>query len=127
MIHIKKIMVPVDFSATSKNAVNYGLSLALQFDAALILAHIVPYDATAYQEAKAQLLELIPDAYRERLNFEIVVKGGSVRPEILALADDRDVDLVVMGTHGRAYFERMLLGSVTERMLRKVNVPVLTV
>jgi nucleotide-binding universal stress UspA family protein len=120
-------MVPVDFSETSKKAVNYGLSLALEFDATLILVHIVPYDVKAYEGAKIQLLELIPRECRERLNFEIVVKAGSVRPEILEVVDGRDVDLVVMGTHGRPYFERLLLGSVTERMLRKVNVPILTV
>jgi nucleotide-binding universal stress UspA family protein len=127
MIHTKKIMVPVDFSETSKKAVNYGLSLALEFEARLILAHIVPYDVKVYEYAKERLLELIPPEYRERLNFEIIVKAGSVRPEILGIVHDKEVDLVVMGTHGRPYFERLLLGSLTERMLRQVNVPILTV
>jgi nucleotide-binding universal stress UspA family protein len=120
-------MVPVDFSDTSKNAVIYGLSLALEFDAKLILVHIAPFEAQAYEQAKIELLALIPNEYRERLNFEIVVKAGPVRPEILAIANGGEVDLVIMGTHGRPYFERMLVGSVTERMLRKVNVPILTV
>ena len=127
MLNIKKILVPVDFSATSKMAVNYGLSLALEFQAKLFLTHIVVYEPRAYDEAKAHLLELIPAESREKLNFEIIVKSGDVREEILGIVKDIDIDLVVMGTHGKSYIERMLLGSVTERMLRKLPVPVLTV
>ena len=127
MIHIKKLMVPVDFSEASKKAVNYGLSLALEFQARLILAHIVQYDTLAYLTAKARLLELIPDELRERTDFEIIVKGGEVREELLGILDEKEIDLIVMGSRGRSYFERLLLGSVTERMLRKVHVPILTV
>ena len=127
MIRIKKIMVPVDFSEPSKKAVNYGLSLCTEFKARLILTHIVPYDALAYLTAKANLLELIPAEYREKLDFEIIVKGGDVREELLGIVHEKNVDLVVMGSRGRSYFERMLLGSVTERMLRKLHIPVLTV
>jgi nucleotide-binding universal stress UspA family protein len=125
MIHIKTIMVPVDFSETSKKAVNYGLSLALEFDARLVLAHVIPYTVRADEEAR--MLDLIPLDCREALNFEIVIRSGEVRQEILGIVQDKDIDLVVMGTHGRPYFERLLLGSVTERMLRKLHVPILTV
>jgi nucleotide-binding universal stress UspA family protein len=127
MIRVKKILVPVDFSEPSKKAVNYGLSLCLEFKAQLILTHIVPYDALAYLAAKESLLALIPAAYREDLNFEIIVKAGDVRQELLGIVEEKDIDLVVMGSHGRSYFERMLLGSVTERMLRRLHVPILTV
>jgi nucleotide-binding universal stress UspA family protein len=127
MIRIKNIMVPVDFSDASKKAVNYGLSFALESEARLILAHIGPPDAAAYDQAKKDLLELIPPECRERMTFEIIVKGGNVQSELLGIVEDREVDLVVMGTHGRGYVERMLLGSVTERMLRKLHVPILTV
>ena len=127
MIRIKKILVPVDFSEPSKKAVNYGLSLCTEFKARLVLTHIVPYDALAYLTAKANLLELIPAEYREKLDFEIIVKGGDVREELLGIVHEKNIDLVVMGSRGRSYFERMLLGSVTERMLRKLHIPVLTV
>jgi nucleotide-binding universal stress UspA family protein len=125
MIHIKTIMVPVDFSETSKKAVNYGLSLALQFNAHLVLAHVSPFTSRAEEEAR--LLDLIPFDCREALHTEIVVKSGEVRQEILEIVQEKEVDLVVMGTHGRKYLERLLLGSVTERMLRKLHIPVLTV
>jgi nucleotide-binding universal stress UspA family protein len=119
--------VPVDFSEPSKTAVNYGLSLAVEFDADLLLANIAPFDRDLYEKAKVQLFELIPGYLWDRLDFETIVKSGDVRDEILGIVKDRLVDLVVMGSHGRGYFERMVLGSVTERMLRQLPVPVLTV
>jgi nucleotide-binding universal stress UspA family protein len=125
MIHIKSIMVPVDFSDTSKKAVNYGLSLALQFNARLVLAHITPFTKQGKEEE--QLRELIPIDCRDALDFATVVKSGEVRHEILEIVKEKEIDLVVMGTHGRPYFERLLLGSVTERMLRKLHIPILTV
>jgi nucleotide-binding universal stress UspA family protein len=125
MIHIKSIMVPVDFSDTSKKALNYGLSLALQFNARLVLAHITPFTTRGAEEV--QLRDLIPIDCRDALDFEIVVKSGEVRNEILEIVNEQEIDLVVMGTHGRPYFERLLLGSVTERMLRQLHIPVLTV
>jgi nucleotide-binding universal stress UspA family protein len=127
MIHLKNILVPVDFSGPSKKAINYGLSLAVGFKAKLVLAHIAPFDAAVYDRAKLQLLSLLPVEYREQIDFEIIVKAGEVRQELLGIVEDKEIDLVVMGTRGRSYFERMLLGSVTERMLRKLHVPVLTV
>jgi nucleotide-binding universal stress UspA family protein len=120
-------MVPVDFSEPSKKAVNYGLSLASEFESRLLLAHIAPFDSGLYDKAKAQLLQLIPADLRERLDFEIVVKAGDIREELLATVEEKEIDLVVMGSRGRSYFERMLLGSVTERLLRKLHVPILTV
>jgi nucleotide-binding universal stress UspA family protein len=125
MIHIKSIMVPVDFSDTSKKAVNYGLSLALEFNSRLVLAHITPF--TTRGEEEGQLRDLIPADCREALEFEIVIKSGEVRHELLEIVKEKEIDLVVMGTHGRPYFERLLLGSVTERMLRKLHIPILTV
>jgi len=142
MIDIKKILVPVDFSEPSKQAVNYGLSLALQYNARLVLTHIVPsnvgmvytfpMESFAFEKeqsayAKSMLPDLVPSEYRERVNLETVVKIGSVADELLGIVKNDKVDLVVMGTHGRKAFERFLLGSLTERMLRKMPVPILTV
>ena len=127
MIHIKKVMVPVDFSEASKKGVNYGLSLALEFEARLVLANIVRYDSLAYLTAKAHLLDLIPAELRERLDFELIVKSGDIRQELLGIVEEKEIDLVVMGSRGRSHVQRLLLGSVTERMLRKLHVPILTV
>jgi nucleotide-binding universal stress UspA family protein len=142
MIDIKRILVPVDFSEPSKKAVNYGLSLALQFEARLVLTHIVPTnvgmvytfptESFAFEKdqaafAKSMLPSLVPEAYRDRIDLETIVKVGVVLDELLAIVKDDKIDMVVMGTHGRNAVERFFLGSLTERMLRKLPVPILTV
>src|SRR5205823_2534459 len=96
MIRIKRILVPVDFSEPSKTAVNYGTSLAQEFEAELILANITPFDRSADENAKLELIKLIPEDRRECLHFETIVKSGEVRDEILAMVNDRNIDLVVM-------------------------------
>jgi len=142
MIRIQKILVPVDFSAPSKTAVNYGLSLALEYNARLVLAHIVfPFTTLVYtfptesfvfekeqvEYAKSRMTGLVPAEHSVRVDFETIVKVGELRSELLAIVDDEQIDLIVMGTHGRNAFNRFLLGSLTERMLRRVRVPIMTV
>jgi nucleotide-binding universal stress UspA family protein len=142
MIGIRRILVPVDFSEPAKTAVNYGLSLALRFNAKLVLSHIVPpstapiytfpteslaFEQTQAEYAKSMLPALVPEEYRSQVDLVTVVRVGDVRSELLAVVSDEKIDLVVMGTHGRNAFERFLLGSLTERMLRKLPVPILTV
>lgn len=142
MISIDKILVPVDFSEPSKVAVRYGLSMALQFKSRLVLAHIVPtstaliytFPAESYafekeqaRSAKSMLPALVPEELRDRVNLQTIVKVGEVRSELLATIKDEGISLVVMGAHGRNVLDRLLLGSLTERMLRKLPVPILTV
>jgi nucleotide-binding universal stress UspA family protein len=142
MISLKKILVPVDFSEPSNKAVTYGLALAEQFDAKLILAHIVP-ESTAllyafptelpevekeqYARAKHAINKLVPVERAARLNLQTIVKIGKIEAELLGIVKDEAVDLVVLGTHGRRQMGRWFIGSITEHMLRKVPVPVLTV
>jgi nucleotide-binding universal stress UspA family protein len=127
MIRIPTILVPVDFSEPSKKAVNYAMSFALEFGSHLILAHVAPFDAAAHEKARADLLALIPTDVREQLHYEFIVKSGDVRAELLGIVEDRDVQLVVMGTHGRSAIGHLFVGSTTEKMLRNLHVPVLTV
>jgi nucleotide-binding universal stress UspA family protein len=142
MIDIKRILVPIDFSEPSRTALNYGLSLALQFNARLVLAHVVPpnvglvytfptesfaFEKDQARYAKSMLPTLIPAEYMDRLDLQTIVKVGVIQDELLAVVKDEKIDIVVMGTHGRNAFERFLLGSLTEKMLRKVPVPILTV
>src|SRR5262249_51006009 len=142
VISLKKILVPVDFSEPSKKAVTYGLSLAEQFNAKLILAHIVP-ESTAllyafptelpevekdqYAKAKQEINNLVPAERAANSNLQTIVKVGNVEAELLGIVKDEAIDLVVLGTHGRRQLGRWFIGSVAEHMLRKVPVPVLTV
>jgi nucleotide-binding universal stress UspA family protein len=142
MIDIKAILVPVDFSDSSRKAVNYGLSLALQFNARLVLAHIVPAnvgrvctcqtESFAFEEdqeaqARSMLPLLVWRQYRDRVNLQTIVDVGVVEDKLLTIVKDEKIDLVVMSTHGIRGLQRFILGSVTERMLRLLPVPLLTV
>jgi nucleotide-binding universal stress UspA family protein len=142
MISFEKILVPVDFSEPSKKALTYGLTLTGQFNANLILAHIVP-ESTAlmyafptelpeiekeqYEKAKHEIDELVPAEHTAKLNLRTIIKVGKIEQELLAIVKDEGIDLVVMGTHGRRLLGRWFIGSVTEHMLRSLPVPVLTV
>lgn len=142
MIAFKKILVPVDFSEASRKAVTYGLTLAGQFNARLIIAHIVPESsALAYafptetfeiervqeEKAQAEIKSLVPAEYRTQHDIQTIVRTGSIEAELLGIVQNEGVDLVIMGTHGRRRLARWFIGSVTEHILRKVPVPVLTV
>jgi nucleotide-binding universal stress UspA family protein len=142
MIDIKTVLVPVDFSEASKKAAKYGLTLAAQLNARLVLAHIVP-DVTALtysvppesyalqqqqrEAAGRSIQSIIPPEFVKKFDVETIVKLGDVETELLQTVKDTKADLVVLGTHGRRYPGRWFLGSVTEHILRKVPVPVVTV
>ena len=142
MIQIKNILVPVDFSQPSKKALRFGLSLALQFHARLVVAHVIPslalfdygfpggtpeLEKLASADARRLLDETVSLEYRERVQFHPIVRAGDVRDELLRIITEEHIDFVVMGSHGRRNVERFFLGSTTEHILRKVPVPVLTV
>lgn len=142
MKDIKKILVPVDFSEASARALRYGVALGREFEASLVLVHIIEYsrplayvfpadtfevETHKYDEVHGKLRDLIPGDVRDSLDYRIVVKAGTPEDELLASIGDERADLLVMGTHGRRAFERWVLGSVTEHMLRKAPVPVMVV
>jgi nucleotide-binding universal stress UspA family protein len=142
MTRISRVLVPVDFSKASQKAMYYATHLALKFNAGLTAAHIIPsfsafnyafpentteFEKKALEEAKVRLPEEVPAEYREQLNPETIVKIGDVRDELLATITEKNVDLVVMGTHGRRTVGRFFLGSAAENILRRCPVPILTV
>jgi nucleotide-binding universal stress UspA family protein len=142
MISFEKILIPVDFSEPSKNALKYGLTLASQFNAKVIVAHIVP-ESSALQyafptetsrverhqedEALHAVQELLASSHVPSIDVRTVVKTGIIGIELLQLVKDEDVRLVVMGTHGRRKLGRWFIGSIAEGLLRQVPVPILTV
>ena len=139
---VTHILVPVDFSDAAHHAMHWAGLLALKFEAKLTVAHIVPpssafnyafpgdiyeFEKKVFAEASERLPREIPAVYRGRLNTQAIVRAGDVRDELLGIISAEGVDLIVMGTHGRRALERFALGSTTERMLRTVPVPILTV
>lgn len=138
MIIVKRIMVPIDFGPTSEAALNYGIEMARVFGARLHLLHVfevstavrehhVDLSIAAVADGPERLSELLSSTDRRELRPVCENRIGAPADEILDYAADRDIDLIVMGTHGREGFARVLLGSVAETVVRKSKCPVLTV
>lgn len=143
MINLKRILVPSDFSECSEAAVRYGLELAHKFGASLHLLHVVQDPATqawAAEGLAVPLLEAVYEWQKEaqvRLEQSIPAEARATAtitctiaapyPEIVRYATDNNIDLIVMGTHGRSGMSHMLLGSVAEKVVRRAPCPVLTV
>ena len=135
-----RVLVPTDGSDTAARAVETGVGVAREFDAALDVLSVVEttgvgFDIRSeqYREERQRAAQRIVDDAVERAraagvaSAEGFVAFGIPHEEIVALAEERGADLVVMGTHGRTGLDRYLLGSVAERTLRIAGVPVLTV
>ncbi|HEY6270829.1 MAG TPA: universal stress protein [Terriglobales bacterium] len=144
MPKFERILCPVDFSEFSAKASEYAYSLAKHYRARLFLEHVVQPLTIAYPyysfpmpaadmyldqdvEARKRLQEFAQRYTRNGLQPELVVQKGLLPEGILAFAERNKVDLIVMGTHGRQGFDRLTLGSVTEKVLRKAHCPVLAV
>jgi len=131
-----RILVPTDFSAPSEAALAYGREIADRFDATLHLIHIAenPFlraavvDRRSLEEAPTRWLEdRLTDADRRHGAVAIVEQGDEPASEILQYATSANIDLIVMGTHGRTGLARVVLGSVAEAVVRAAPCPVLTV
>jgi nucleotide-binding universal stress UspA family protein len=143
MITFRRILCPVDTSPFSRRAVRYAVALGKWYDAEVTVLSVrpaalppglwlsgpsaVPLEApTSHEEAVDAIREFARGASGADPS-RVVVADGSIVPEIVRVARELPADLIVMGTHGHSGFERLLLGSVTERILRKASCPVLTI
>lgn len=143
MVQIRRILCPVDFSEFSRCALDHAAALSRLYQAELTVVHVSPPSPTlpASERAPGQtvLAPLDGEPLAEELRSlfgatsdqhpvpEFRVLAGPVVGTILDLADETNTDLIVLGTHGRTGFERFVLGSVTEKVVRKAPCPVLTV
>jgi len=144
-MQLKSILCPVDFSDFSVAAYRYSLSLAEYYKAKLLALHVAelrkyPFaDYGAYEADFANFSRAICEGGQKRLQ-EFIKKhsAGIIRPEfvvyqgnasdcILSCAQEQNVEIIVMGTHGRRGFDRLVLGSATDRVMRKAPCPVLVV
>lgn len=123
----EKILVPTDGSEVAKRAGEYAIALAEQFDATLEIIHISePIDKS---EDSGPVSTLADAASELALTFEtaVIEESGDVHRSIIDYAEQNEIDIIVMGTHGRTGINRFLLGSVAEQTLRESTVPVVTV
>jgi nucleotide-binding universal stress UspA family protein len=145
MLEIKSIVCPVDFSEFSARAYHHAVSLAEHYRAKLVAQHVIelshyPYadfaaSAGNYENfsramlegGKEQLREFVKMYTQAEIQTEIVVSQGTAPDSILSFAQDQKMDLIVMGTHGRRGFDRLMLGTTTDRVMRRSVCPVLAV
>lgn len=146
LMTLRSILVPTDFSTSADRALAYAVNLADRFGASLQLLHVVDeLDSERYgieegkeqavslrdqirTEALERLRKIAPDESPVEVQPNVSLHlGGDVADAIREHVEDRDVDLVAMGTHGRQGIDRLVLGSVTDSLIRRVKCPVLTV
>lgn len=145
-IGYEKIIVPIDFSDTSRKAFYVALKYAKVFDADTYVLHVLEpldtFDTTSRVEAHTaeiaraeegvkrrvdELFERAGLAEVDRRRVHISIRGGKPWKETLQYAHDIGADLIVMGSHGQTSFKDILLGSTTERVVRKASCHVLCV
>ncbi len=145
MLEIKSILCPVDFSEFSARAYCHALSMAEHYRSKLVAQHVVEmwrhpsasFAATAqlYDEycqslrtsATERLQEFVKQHTQSEIQQELVVDQGIAADSILSFAQEQKSDLIVMGTHGLRGFDRLMLGSATDRVMRRAPCPVLAV
>ena len=135
-----RILCAVDFSESSKRALDYATRLAEEGQAVLTLAHIIEtrplyydfappmaIDLTAWiEEARTRLRTMVPDAVRSSCSIREVVREGKPSREILRLADEGANDLLVLGVQGRGAANLFVFGSTTYHVMREAHCAVLT-
>lgn len=146
MMDIREILCPIDYSDASRHALEHALAVAKWFGARITALHVVhsplfppstvlfaglpdpsSSEITVDRACEQVLRDWVATARSAGVSVAVDVREGNVAREILAIADARATDLIAMGTHGRGGFDRFVLGSVTEKILRRARCPVLTV
>ncbi len=144
MIKIERILFPTDFSSCAKHALKYALDFASERGAKLYILHVIPklnipigaggvtYPVSKIYEdmegeAKKNIHRLVPKRFLEKIKVENIIVRGTPFVDIIRLAKKYDIDLIVIGTHGRTGLAHALLGSTAEKVVRKAPCPVLCV
>ena len=136
-----KILCPVDFSEHSQRAVRFGALLARSFGSQITLLHVndpvlvatsaIVYAERAEEDTRAELNRLLDEAITDDQHHvrdvTILVTEGDPSEQIAKVSEEYGIDLIVMGTHGLGGYRRMLIGSTTERLLRRTTIPVAAV
>lgn len=140
-LRLKSVLMATDFSPASVKPLHHSLAIARHHGAKLYVAHVVP--PAPYLMAGPEALELgcegasqdmqqlqhdlLHDRSLDGLDHEFIIRRGRVWEELQAIILQKQIDLVVVGTHGRRGLEKLLLGSVAEQIFRDASCPVLTV
>jgi nucleotide-binding universal stress UspA family protein len=143
VIEIKQILCPIDFSNFSRRALDHAVALARWYGASVTALHVIPpvpsllplmptsgspmvFTPEDIAQFERQVVDFSKESDTPRPVQPLVLQGN-VTGEIIRVAEELSADLLVIGTHGRSGFDRVMLGSVTERLWRKAPCPLLTV
>ncbi|MCP3950933.1 MAG: universal stress protein [Desulfobacterales bacterium] len=139
-VRLKSILCTTDFSDYSNQIVSYGAAIAKEFDARLLICHIIDLQFAAIYgtvhflppDLQIQSVETAQEQIEELMRpqsvpWEAVVATGPPADEIARVVQDRAIDLAISATHGRTGLKRFILGSVTERLMRSLTCPLLVV
>ena len=150
MVEIKKILLPCDLTTNGSKIIPYVLSVAEKYNSTIYLLHVVedlhelapyPYsglgkDQIIHEKASKKALlnkvgkmcdEVCDEHFQGCSNISKVIVVGHPVAEILKFVESEDIDLIIMGTHGRSRMEHVIFGSVAENVVKKSPVPVLTI
>ncbi|MDK2793032.1 MAG: hypothetical protein PWQ25_1895 [Deferribacteres bacterium] len=137
MLSVNKILVPSDFSKSSDVALEKAADLAEKFDAKIVLLHAIPEESSivhsylgdkSSKELKKRLVNDTEELFKKQIEkvlsgrnveVETVVKFGEPYYEILRLEKETDIDLIVIASHTKSFFEDVFFGSTTEKVVRR--------
>ena len=143
-LHVQKILVPIDFSTPCNKAFKYALGFAQQFGSQIVMIHVIEPAAASLIEpfladgmprpqnevasAEERMHALAADSRNNgNLNIKSGIRRGVATHEILQAAEELDVDLIIMATHGARGWKHFGLGSTADRVARAASCPVLVV
>ena len=151
MLPFKRILCPTDFSEPSFEALKAANELAMHFKSNLYVIHVVPpipvmppldYVSVMYAETKEKaevykmelvkqseeaLKEVLMEKTGDRVGLYPIITHGPVDEEIITLIKEKEIDLVVMGTHGQTGVSHFVFGSIAEKVVRRASCPVMVI
>jgi len=144
MIEIKKILFPLDLTENSSKILPYVLSISDKYNSIIYLLHVVQdlnkwgklyvphpsmdvFQKEAIEGAKKAMDRVCENQLQSCPNFQKRVVSGDTVDEILKVIESEDIDLLIMGTHGRKGLEHTIFGSVAEKVVKKSPAPVLVI
>ncbi len=141
LIRLRKILWATDFSPFSEAALLYALAIARRYGAQIYLAHVIWEDAfqmvvpeavasmlkEAERHVENQMARLLVSGRFRGISHQVLILRGEIWPALSAMIEKHEIDMLIIGTHGRTDMRKLLLGSVAEQIFRLASCPVLTV